>query len=274
MNTESKNENMTLYILKTIGFTLIGIVVAVFYVLSVMVGLVPKTAAGVFDAIGAEKAVTLCFENAYIKNPSNKNLYDLVQQAIVTDDYGRVIDYCYTIPKLKKYSEFENEINEMSRDGVEKDKIAYVYDIDSYLNSAYIKALYESGDKVSARQEFFTTDILRDDHPYTISMVTYINCLYADESMTKEEKNSDLSSFFTNLKVYGASIKEHLETRLNQIEDISEDTVNGKIFNVYSQIKVNTCFYKIYDILGNPEQKEIYEARIQELTQEYNNLIA
>ena len=274
MEKQNKNQdNLSLYVLKTIGYTLAGIVIAVFYLLSVITSICPKAAGNIYNIVGAEKAVTICYEKEYVKNPTNVNLYNLVQQSIVTNDYARVKEFCYTIPKLKKYKEFETEINEMTRKDVPKNKIAFVYDIDSYLNSAYIKALYETGDKQSARQEFYTSDIKRDDHPYTNSMVTYINCLYNDNTMTKEEKNGDLSSFFTNLYFDGKSIQEHLESRLLTIEDINEETINGKIFNVYSQIKLNTCFYKIYDILGNPEQKSNYEARITELTIEYENLI-
>lgn len=271
---EKQDDNLTLYILKTVSITLAVLVVGFFYILSVLMALSPKSVGKMFSVIGSENAVLVCVEQEYRKNPSNINLYNVIQQSVKVGDNNRVDAYCYQLMNSKKYSKFEEEINNICREKVGKDKIAYVYDIDSYLTSVYIKALYALGEKVYARQEFHIKDMQRTDHPYTISLVTYVNCLYADETMTDEEKASEFSEYFEGgVMIQGRTIKQCLEEKLAVIETTDETTDEGKIFNIYTQIKVNTCFYKIYDILGNDTQKQVYQEKVEELQNVYNSLI-
>ena len=106
--------------------------IAVFYLLSVITSICPKTAGNIYNIVGAEKAVTVCYEKEYVKNPTNVNLYNLVQQSIVTNDYARVKEFCYTIPKLKKYKEFLRVGG--SLDPVSSLKVA---DVDVLLDETY-----------------------------------------------------------------------------------------------------------------------------------------
>lgn len=268
-----ENKGMTKFVLKTVSITLLTIVISFFYVLSTLIVFAPSTAGKVFNVIGSEKAVTICCEREYRKNSSNINLYKLIQQSINTDDYERVESYVYAITHSSNYKKFEDEINSLSRKNVPNNKIAYVYDVDSYLTGAYVEALYNQGKKAQARQEFQFSDLNRNGYPYSVSMITYINCLYIDNSITDEEKSSEFAEYFNNSSINGNTIKQHLEYRLDLIESIDESTLAGKIFNVYMQIKMTTCFYKIYDIIGNTAEKQYYSDRVAELTSEYNNLI-
>jgi len=266
---------MTKFVFKTIGITLFTIVVAFFYVMCSLVVFSPSTAGKVFSVVGSEKTVLICAEREYRKNPTNYNLYNLLQQSITAGDNERVERYVYATINSKNYDKFEEEINTISRIGVGKNKIAYVYDVDSYLTQAYVKALYIQGKKDEARQEFHFRDLTRDDHPYSISLIAYVNCLYEDDSMTDEEKLSDFSEYYENANntINGMTIKEHLEDRLTLIETTYEETEEGRIFNTYMQIKLNTCFYKINDILGNNILKQYYSEKVSLVTEKYNNLI-
>jgi len=272
-NTNTNNKGLTVYILKIFGYTLTAIVFAFFYIISVLLVFNPRSAAKIFEVIGSDSAVTICYEQEYRKNPTNENLYNVIQQAVQTEDNDRVEKYCYQLMNSKSYTDFENEINQVFRAKVGKAKIAYVYDVDSYLTSVYVKALYTHDNKDYARQEFHLRDLQRDDHPYTISLVTYVNCFYEDENKTDEDI-SDFSEYFHNFKVNEKSIKEWLEEKLSVIESTEELTDGGRIFNVYTQIRVNTCFYKIYDIFENDSQKQVYAEKIASLQTVYNDLIS
>ena len=269
------SKDMTFFVLKTIGITLVTIIVAFFYILGTLVVLAPTSASKVFSVVGSEKAVTICYEREYRANPTNENLYNLLQQSIKTNDNERIVSYVYATVNSKNYLTFEKEINTIMRKNVAKDKIAYVYDVDSYLTSAYVNALYSQGKKEQARQEFHFRDLYRNNYPYSVSMIAYINCLYEDNSVTDEEKASEFSEYYNNAEntINGMTIKEHLEDRLTLIETTYEETEEGRIFNTYMQIKLNTCFYKINDILGNTIQKQYYSAKVSHLTNVYNSLI-
>ena len=64
-----------------------------------------------------------------------------------------------------------------------------------------------------------------------------------------------------------------IERRLELIEEASEVTLRGTIFNRYSQIKMNRCLAQIHDMRGDTALANVHLQKISELQTEYNNLV-
>ena len=252
-----------------------SVVFAFFFLCSVCVAIAPKTALSIYETVGAKFAMSVCYEQIYKKEPNNENLYNLINHSIIVNDKDRIISYAEQIIHSPNYTDFMDEINSITRNGVPKDKLVYVYDVDSYITSAFVRALYNDGQKDYAKQQFYVRDMNRlNSNPYTVSTLTYVNCVFEDETMTEKEKYDHMHSYwYDEVLIEGVPISVCMENRLAYIDSLDEETEEGVIYNTYVQIKVNTCFYKVYTMLNNQEKKDYYEERITTLQQEYNDLI-
>jgi len=270
-----KEQNMTKYILKTAGITLACIVVSFFYILSILMVFAPTVPAKLFSAIGSKGAVTICYEQEFKRKPSTYAMYNVIQCAVQSEDNDRIVAYTRTLRQLKAYDEFEEKMNTESRKNATKKNIAFVYDIDSYLNSLYIQSLYEKGENLDIRMAFYQ-NMNSEDHYYTIVLVPYINALYADESRTKDDKADELNDWLNSFTQNGVgNILDVLKVRLDKIEDINTEalSIGEKIFNVYTQMKVNNALYKAYDLVDDADQRATYASRTEALAEYYDNLV-
>jgi len=269
--TESKND-LVKYSLKIAGITVLGIVFVFYYLVSILIGIAPSASADIFASMGSKKALMISYEQMYRKTESIETLYNLVQLSKSNNDHRRVSIYSTALMGRDDYEEFVTQVNEASRSAAPLNKVAYVYDLDSYLMSIYIEAIYNMGKKNSAWMYIYEDIAPSNTKVYTNSITSYVNCVYNDESLTFEEKQG-MFGFFTNSIDQGGEVRTlagWVHKRLSIIEEQEEQTREGKIFNIYSQIKMNTCLYRIYDILEDDVLKEIYRKNIQELQPEYN----
>lgn len=270
---KSNEKSMTLFICKTAGLTVLVIVAVFYFCIACLMSLAPIAAANVFEVVGSKNAITIAYEQEYKHNQTITNLYNLVQKSVESGDSQRVEHYANILVSLPDYAEFEEKINTASIKNVPLSQVAFCYDIDSYINSVYIKAVYENGDKQYAMMNFHQFDLQDIDHIYTVSLVPFINCLYNDKDMTLEEKREMLSSYWS-MRLNDVSIEELYNIRLNQIGGTYEETLQGRIFNVYTQIKINESFTLAYEILGNSTKRLQHQERVNLLKIEYNNLIS
>ena len=276
---KNEEQSMTKFILKTAGITLATLIITVFYVFSILITIAPVIPAKIFSAIGAKQAVTICYEREFKRNPNIYTMYDVIRCAVSSDDNDRVVAYTTVFITMKEY---ENFVDEMDAEAIAKtpiNKVAYVYDLDSYLHSIYIKGLYEQNDTATIRTLYIGYDESRkDEHPYTISMVPFVSALYSDTSKTEEQKTEEMTQWVNGVHITGVGdLLDVLERRLDAIEDLY-DTLDskGQIYNLYAQIKVNNCFYKAYKMLGEDYASEqaVYGSRVSTLTATYNELIS
>ena len=280
LQSQQNNENLTKFILKIAGFTALGIVFVFYYVMSILMTLAPSAPASIFDAVGSEYSALAAYEQQYKHYPSCEGLYNVIQKSIELDEQNRVLKYIPALRSSDGYDEFEEKINASSIASVPLTQVAFVYDVDSYLNSVHIEALYNNGNKESAWTRFYQ-DINEKNNKrvYTNTIVPYINCLFNDKSLTQAQKVEYLDFFDPEFKVEINGIQHNIlgwvEYRLEKIVDEydNEQTIQGKIFNTYSQIKMNTCLYQIHTMLGDNDAANAYSDIVEDLMNEYNNLV-
>ena len=73
--------------------TLLVLIGSIFYFISVMVCLAPKSAIKVFDFAKMDKAALYCYEVIYEKEQTLASLYNLVQKSIENKDYKKTNKY-------------------------------------------------------------------------------------------------------------------------------------------------------------------------------------
>ncbi|MBQ9790804.1 MAG: hypothetical protein IJW24_04365 [Clostridia bacterium] len=272
---EQKQTNMPLFVLKTFGLTILGIVFVFYYVMAICMGIIPSVASRVFDTVGSEKTALVAYEQQYKHYPSTNSLYNVIAKSVEMDDEARIIFYVPKLRKMDGYAEFEKQINKASVEKVSLVEVAFVYDIDSYLNSLFIQALYETGRGDTALLFLYQEIGTDKDKIYTRSVIPYMNCLYNDDTLTMSEKAENIIIFSDSAQISGKTMLEWVTEWRIAIEDqySKETTIEGKIFNVYMQIKMNTCLSQIHEIRGETDLSSDYSERADELKEQYNNMV-
>ena len=108
---EQKHEtSMPLFVLKTVGFTIVGIVFAFYYFMAIFMGVAPSVPSRVFDAIGSEKSALVAYEQQYKHYPSPASLYNVIAKSVEIDDKARMVFYIPKLRKMEGYKDFEQKI--------------------------------------------------------------------------------------------------------------------------------------------------------------------
>ncbi len=273
---ESKKEkqsanNLAFDIFSTFGKTLAILVGVLFYVMSITICLAPRTAIRVLDFVGAEKVSLVCYERIYEKEKTLASLYNLVQKSIQNKNHKKTAKYIEELQGKSDYVNFCIKVNSATLKATEKEYVAFVGDLDSYLVSQNIIAEYKSNKKGEAKTIALLD--LTNSNVYSFGFSSYIECLEDDNQLTQQEINALLLEL-VNQNLENKTILDLIKQR-RQIVDVSlsDGTTNDKILRVYTSLKIEKVLYKIYLIQGEEELKAQVTQNIQDLQNEYNNLI-
>ena len=184
--------NYTLTILSTFAKTLIVIIGSIFYLVSVSMSINPSFAIKIYEFFDAKDAVVVCYERVYNKSNSLNDLYNLVQKSIQAGDSKKTNKYIEILQSNSKYLEFCHRVNHSVKQVTEKKYYAYVGDLDSYLISQNIIALYENGKKEKALNLALTD--LTNNNIYSTGIATYIDLLMNDTSLEFETREQNLNA--------------------------------------------------------------------------------
>ena len=206
-----KEENKILYktivstAVKTIGF----IFVVISFFILIVSALAPNFAISVFDFVGARKTSYMVYQRIYDREPTNANLYNVLQIAINNDDYQNIEYYAKLMINGDYYDEFCKDIDKATREALDEKYSIYADNYDSYVNTNLVEALYKNGKKSEAKMLAIDSVYANVDEMYV-----YINCLLEDEKLTSLQLKNEIKSLHTK---YG--VIEELESRQEELDE-------------------------------------------------------
>ena len=275
-NNEKPNVDVSGTILVTFLKTLLVIVVSAFYILTICVGLFPESAVKVFEALNANRPALICYERVYNKTQTLADLYNLVQKSISAKDYKRTSKYISELRGKNGYNEFCFNLNAAVLEVTEDKYIAFVGDLDGYLVSQNILALYQSGKKIEAKDMAYTD--LYNENIYSFGFSAYIECVLSDDSLTEQEKKIEAIDAYSG-QISGEElvyIDDLIDEREDALKfDLNDDSLTKaeKILRIYTGLKIANTKLSIYDIANDESSAQFAREEIEELQEIYNALI-
>ena len=251
--------------------TIVGIIGFMFYFITVLIGLFPQKAIKVLDFVGAEKASLFCYERIYEKEQTLASLYNVVQKSIETKDHNKTSKYISKLQGKSDYVNFCIKVNTATLKVTTKEYVAFLGDLDGYLVSQNIYAKYEANKKEEA-ENIALLDLL-NLNVYSFGFSSYVECLENDKSKTSEQIDSQILSI-VNSNMESISVLDLIKQRREDVDvSLSDGTVNDKILRVYTSLKIEKVLHKIYSVMGEESLKTETAQKIQNLQNEYNNLV-
>ena len=251
--------------------------VSVFYILAVMVCIMPKSAIKFYEFFDAKNAQIVCYEQIYKQSGDLADLYNLVQKSIEAKNHEKTAKYIKELQSKNGYNDFCIEVNNASIQVTENKYIAYVADLDSYLVSQNILALYTSGKKAKAKDKT-VEDLIYNQNKFSFGVSTYVECIMSDKSYTEDERKQKLIEFYEEVRSENQiqkSIKAYIDDKRDLV-DLSHAVGNNKvdkILRVYTSLKIENVRLLYYEAKSNDSEASVVRSQIEELQETYANLI-
>ena len=261
MQKTNKNA-LNFTILKYFLVTVFACVVAVFYFFAVSICLSPKSMISTCQKMGWKGGELLCYERIYDKSDKIEDLYNFTVASINAKNNKQTISCIAMLQDRNDYDAFCEKLDLSAKETVKIEYVAYVGNLDSYLENQKVLALYNCGKKSKAKQEAFAN--LESQNKYCFSLDAYVSCL--GESKTK-------LSALADEKFEGKTILEHIDERISLLEYSSLEKVE-KVMSVYTLLKINKIKYAILVSQDKTEQANATQEEISRLQNEYASLIA
>ena len=263
--------NMTKTVISTFLTTLLVVISVITYFLAVCIAIYPQTAVKVYEVIGAKDAIVVCYEKMYHKSNSLSDLYNLVQRTIEADDYDKTNKYIVDLQGKSEYQEFCKKVNDSTMQVSEKKYFAYIGDLDSYLISQNILALYEDGKKDEAKT--LALNDLKNANIYSFGLSTYADCLASDTSLTINQRSEKLKNLI-NAQFESKGVLNYIEERLALVDNFQNVPTAENILKVYTALKINNVKLNFYTQNGEESNADSVRLEIEELRDIYESLIS
>lgn len=249
-------------ILKYFLVTVLACVAAVFYFFAVSICLSPKSMITSCQKMGWKGGELLCYERIYDKSGKIEDLYNFTVSSINAKNNKQTILCIATLQDRNDYDAFCEKIDLSAKQTVKIEYVAYVGNLDSYLENQKVLALYNSGKKSKAKQEAFSN--LESQNKYSFSLDAYVSCL----GDNKAKLSALADEVFEN-----KTILEHVDERISLLEYSSLGKIE-QVMSVYTLLKVNKIKYQLLVAQDKTEQANAVQEEISRLQNEYTSLIA
>lgn len=249
--------------------TLIILVCSCFYLLSIAVVLFPAKVAKVYNLLGAKDAELSCYERVYKSTNNIADLYNLTTVSISAEKHEKSITYIKKLVNDVNYEQFCNKLNIATIKVTDKKYIAYVGDVDSYLRSQLVLALYLNNEAQEARNQAMF-DLKINTNSYSFSLATYVEEVLVDNSLSDAQKANIFNTLLTQ-----ENIESLIETKLlsNDYEQEGIDAVT-KILRVYTLLKIESTMYNIYQTTKQEDKAASTLEKVKTLKNLYQSIIA
>lgn len=261
---------ISLTILTTFLKTALVLVCSVFYCFVMFCVLLPKSSAKLLESIGADETSLFCYERIYLKSKNLDDLYNLVQKSIECGQYKKTAKYINEMKNNGGYSEFCIEVNNAVICATEAKYIAYVGDLDSYLVAQEIIAEYNLGNKNKALT--LALEDLNNNNIYSFGLSAYIETLDSDANVSDGTIKSTLVEIY-NKTLGTKKVFEKVEERRNMVVHSSDDDKTVKILKTYTALKIENIKQKFYKALEDDVRLSETLIEIEELQEQYNELV-
>ena len=272
----SNNEKIDMggTILKTFFRTAVALIGLVFYAFAVVLVVSPKTSIRIYDFIGAEQASLVAYERVYLSSGTLADLYNLVQKSVETKNHEKTSRYIKELQAKSDYTEFCKKVNSAVHQVTDKKYVAYVGDLDGYLVSQNILALYNNGQKNEALSVALSD--FDNDNIYSFGLASYLESVLNDKELSSEEKKSKLLEV-NNMAItsggaqkYVCSAVEERKVLVN-VEQYTNEI--DRLLKVYTSLKINNYKLKLCELTNDENAAVDIAAEINSLQNLYDSLI-
>lgn len=264
MQNTAKNSEL-FAILKYAFATLFACVVAVFYFFAVSFCLFPKTAISASEKMNWKGGEVLGYEQIYKKSGKIEDLYNLTLATIKANRHGQTISCIQKLQEDVDYEAFCEKLDNSAKQSVKKEYVAYVANLDSYLQNQKVVALYKNGKKTKAEATAIA-DLERQNR-YTFALDAYVSCF----ASAKNEKQ--LLASLADEEYKSKTILQLIDDKIALLEYSSLNEIE-QIMSVYTLLKINKVKYAMQSAKGLDADAENTKQEITRLQSEYATLVA
>ena len=195
MEANFSQKSMSRFIVKTMGYTILGVLSCFTWLCMALTVFVPKTAAQYYDYLGLNQAEVFCYETEYARTQKIEDLYNVILVNLSAGNEQKALDYIQEIQQKTDYAEFSKTLDASAFAVTSIDKIAYTASVQSYFAKKQIQLTYkiESKEQAKSLAINFLTNVQME--PYFYATTAYIDCVYQDSSLTLKQVYAQLAAF-------------------------------------------------------------------------------
>ena len=188
------------------GFKLFGkiafaVVFSLFYLISMLFFISPNTDAKIFNFFGAKKAEEACYVRIYDNSQNIADLYNLILLESELENYDKELYYLNILMNDENYESFCLKLDESALETIDMNNLetlVYVCNTNSYLINQKVKCMYRLGfdSPVSPTIRNYLKKQLENETTFETSFATYVELVYSDETISKEEKMNRVNTAY------------------------------------------------------------------------------
>lgn len=258
---------------KLFGKIAFAVIFSLFYFISVMFFVSPKTDAKIFNFFGAEKAQEACYIRIYDNSQSKADLYNLILFESELENYDKELYYLNILMNDEEYEEFCLKLDESALETINEDNIetlVYVCNTNAYLINQKVKCMYHLGfdSPLSPTIRNYLKSNLENELVFETSFATYVELVYNDESLTKEEKMSRVNTAYNAM----SSLVQQKIVMVGDFISARNITVQQQIISQYTLVNLKKAKYMI-DLINESGNTGVSKLDYENALKTYNNLI-
>ena len=260
------------------GFKLFGkiafaVIFSLFYFISMMFFISPKTDAKIFNFFGAKKAEEACYVRIYDTSKSKTDLYNLILFESELENYDKELYYLNILMDDEEYEDFCSKLDNSAFETLDLENIetlVYVCNTNSYLINQKVKCMYHLGfdSLLSPTVRNYLKSQLTDERIFETSFVTYVELVYNDVSLTREEKADRVNVAYNAVKDL-LSARETFMSNHYYYEGI---TVKNQIMGQHTLMNIKKARYMI-DLINESGNVGVSKTAYENELKKYNKLI-
>ena len=229
--------------------------------------LFPQTSLKINQELGLQKVQELNLEKIYKKSGKSGDLYNLIISTQKNGHIKKELKYINEMLEREDYEEFCDRVDEASLKSIkDKNLVPYSSNVNGYFLSRRVICIYSL--KLDCL-ETYIYDGLSNGKITEYSFSTYVDLIYSDEELTKEEKIEKYNDLMQTSKVSGetlVTLSSLLDERISNINAMLSSVENNdkKIILTYCLMRIYQSKFYIYEIEGIETNKaRNYELYIQ-----------
>ena len=244
--------------------------IALMFVYCSIFVLFPQTSFKINQKLGLHKVQELNLEKIYKKSGNAGDLYNLIISTQKNGHYKKELKYINEMLDRDDYEDFCDRLDEASLKSIkDKNLVPYSSNVNGYFLSRKVICIYSL--KLD-NLETYIYDGLSNGKVTEYGFSTYVDLIYSDEDLTKEEKIEKYNDLMQTSKVSGetlVTLSSLLDERISNINAMLSSVENNdkQIILTYCLMRIYQSKFYIYETTGNETNKaRNYELYIQAKT--------
>ena len=255
MINDSKEKNYDIKRASKIALkTLLDSFVVIMFIICSLFVVFPKTSLKLHKLIGNKNIQEYNYKIIYSRSKDIKDLYNLI---IFEGNAGNFNDELYYINELLSKNDYQAFCEQMDKASVEELKRQHLTtssaNVNGYLLSRKVICMYNL--KESGLETYVYRQTL-EGKLSEYSFATYVDLVYADENLTKNEKAEKLSCLIDTMDGINGKLSILLQARVDGLktaiilaDDDKKDILRYTLMRIYA-----SRFY-VYDVIGDEDLK-------------------